>query len=119
MRERAYTGIWVAPRAADIACIRMEKGGGRVGGDKRECITFSELRCKDVINVCNGACLGRVCDIELERCECEYHLSAIILPGPARLWGIIRSEEELVISCRCITKIGDDVILVDLPPPRG
>jgi len=89
-----------------------------MGGEGRECITFSELKSKDVINVCNGACLGRVCDIELEECNCEYRLSAIILPGPARLFGLIRSDEELVISCQCINKIGDDVILVDLPPPR-
>lgn len=87
-----------------------------MGGEReRECITFSELKCKDVINVCNGACLGRVCDIELELCDCEWCLSAIILPGPARLFGIIRSEEELVISCRCIVKIGEDTILVEIP----
>jgi sporulation protein YlmC with PRC-barrel domain len=46
-------------------------------------------------------------------------MTAIILPGPCRFFGIIRSDDELVISCRCIVKIGDDVILVDLPPPKG
>ena len=88
-----------------------------VGHDKDRFVSFSDLKCKDVINVCDGARLGRICDIELEICDCnDARMTAIILPGPCRFFGIIRSDEELVISCRCITKIGDDVILVDLPP---
>ncbi len=83
---------------------------------KENCVTFTDLKCKDVINICDGARLGRICDIELEIFDCnDLRMTAIVLPGPARLFGIIRSDEELVISCRCITKVGDDVILVELP----
>lgn len=43
-------------------------------------------------------------------------ISAIIVPGPGKLWGLIRSDEELVIPFNRIKKIGDDVILVDIMP---
>ena len=87
-----------------------------MGHDKEDCVSFTDLKCKEVINICDGAKLGHICDIELEICDCnDLRLTAIVLPGPCRFFGIIRSEEELVISCRCITKIGEDVILVDLP----
>ncbi|MFR3363733.1 MAG: hypothetical protein ACLTV1_02940 [Christensenellales bacterium] len=36
------------------------------------------------------------------------------LPGPPRFFGILRSDEELVIPYDRISKIGDDVILVDV-----
>ncbi|MDR1620243.1 MAG: YlmC/YmxH family sporulation protein [Clostridiales bacterium] len=80
--------------------------------------TFTDLRRKDVINVCDGVKLGRVCDLELDVDACPAQLVAIIVPGPARLFGIIRSEEELVVPYPCIQKIGDDVILVDIPPKK-
>ncbi len=86
-----------------------------MGGEHEHCITFTELKCKDVINICDGARLGRVCDIEMDLCDCQGHVTAIIIPGPCKLFGILRSDEELVISYHCITKIGDDVILVDIP----
>lgn len=34
--------------------------------------------------------------------------------GPPRFFGILRSDEELVIPYDRISKIGDDVILVDV-----
>lgn len=83
------------------------------------CTTFSELRCKEVINVCDGARLGRICDIELEICECDARLTAIIVPGPCKFFGLLRSDDELMISHQCIIKFGDDVILVDLPAPKS
>ncbi len=87
-----------------------------MGHDKEIITSFTDLKCKDVINICDGARLGRICDIELEICDCnDVRMVAIVLPGPCKFFGIIRSEEELVISCRCIKKIGDDVILVELP----
>lgn len=78
------------------------------------CTTFCELRRKEVINICDGARLGCICDFELD--ECTGVITAIIVPGPARLWGLLRSDEELVIPFCNITKIGGDVILVDISP---
>ena len=73
-----------------------------------------DLKCKEVINICDGARLGCICDLELD--PCSGCISAIIVPGPARLWGILRSDEELVIPYCKINKIGDDVILVEIIP---
>ncbi len=78
------------------------------------CTTFCELRRKEVINICDGARLGTICDLELD--DCDGRICSIIVPGPSKLWGIVRSNEELVIPYCHIKKIGDDVILVEISP---
>ena len=75
-------------------------------------INFCDLKRKEVINLCDGARLGCMCDLEMDTCSGAVY--AIIVPGPPRLWGLLRSDEELVIPYNKITKIGDDVILVDI-----
>lgn len=74
--------------------------------------TFHELREKEVINLCDGACLGRICDLELD--DCTGQICSIVVPGPPKMLGLIRSAEELVIPFCSIQKIGDDVIIVDI-----
>jgi YlmC/YmxH family sporulation protein len=74
--------------------------------------TYSELRRKEIINVCDGARLGCACDLELD--DCTGVISAIVVPGPARFLGLFRGPEELVIPYCKIQKIGDDVILVQV-----
>ncbi len=76
------------------------------------CTTFSDLRRKEIINICDGARLGLISDLEIE--ECDGKITAIIAPGPCKLFGILRSSEELVIPYCNIKKIGDDVILVEI-----
>ncbi|MDL2257625.1 YlmC/YmxH family sporulation protein [Eubacteriales bacterium OttesenSCG-928-K08] len=78
--------------------------------------TFSQMRHKDVVNVADGTRMGRICDIELDVDDCDGRLTAIIVPGPTKLFGLIRSDEELVIPYSCIRKIGEDVILVEVRP---
>lgn len=74
--------------------------------------TFSELKRKEVINICDGARLGSVCDLELD--EVSGAICSIIVPGPARFLGLIKSSDELVIPYCKIQKIGGDVILVQV-----
>jgi YlmC/YmxH family sporulation protein len=83
---------------------------------KLEKTTFDDMRKKDVINVADGVCMGRICDMEIDVNDCEGRLTAIIVPGPAKLFGILRSDEELVIPYKCLRKIGEDVILVEVLP---
>ena len=45
--------------------------------------TFSELRCREVINLCDGARLGCICDLEMDACTGAVY--AIIVPGPPRV----------------------------------
>lgn len=73
---------------------------------------FSDLRCKEVINVSDGARLGYVYDLELET-ESGRVLS-IIVPGRCRLFGLLSSGGDLVIPWPCIRRIGTDIILVDV-----
>ena len=76
------------------------------------CTTYSELKRKEMINVCDGARLGHICDLELD--DATGVISSIVGPGPPRFMGLIRSPEELVIPYCKIQKIGDDVILVQV-----
>ncbi len=84
---------------------------------------FTELRCKEVINICDGCRLGYVGDLDLRIPEGE--VTAIIVPGPLRLFGLLGRGEEYYIPWHAIRRIGDDVILIEhkLPhredaPPR-
>lgn len=82
-------------------------------------MTLSELRMKDVINTRDGRSLGKVMDIEF--CLCDGRVTAIVVPGAARVFSaarfghMLRGEREgVVIPWEMICKIGDDVILVDV-----
>lgn len=73
---------------------------------------FKDLRCKEVINVCDGVRLGYVCDVLVELPL--GHLAAIIVPGPGRCWGLLGRECDYLIPWPSIRRIGDDIILVDV-----
>ena len=73
---------------------------------------LSELRCKEIINVCTGQRLGYVCDAEFEMPA--GILRALIVPGPCRFFGLFGREPDFLIPMECITKIGTDIILVNI-----
>ena len=74
--------------------------------------SFMEFRRKEVINLRDGSRLGCICDCEID--VCSGLIRSIVVPGPPRFFGLMRSDEELVIPFNKINKIGDDVILVDI-----
>ena len=77
-------------------------------------MTLSDLRQKDVINTRDGRSLGRVCDIEF--CPCDGRVTAIVVPGDFCLAALLRGEKTgVVIPWDRLCKIGDDVILADVP----
>jgi len=78
----------------------------------RERTTFCELKRRDVVNICDGCRLGCVCDLELDLIT--GNIIAIIVPGEGKLLGILKCHDDIVIPFCKITKIGEDVILVDL-----
>lgn len=71
-----------------------------------------DLKCKEVINVCDCQRLGPVCDVEMDFCCCK--ITHIIVIGPCKLWGILGRESEYIIDVCCIKQIGEDIILVDV-----
>ena len=78
---------------------------------------ISSLRCKEVVNVCDGARLGYVSDVELELPG--GRVTALIVPGPCRFFGLFGREPDFLVPLSCITKIGRDIILVDIPGQCG
>ena len=75
-------------------------------------LSYNELRKRDVINVADGRCLGRICDLKLLFPQGKF--LGITVPGrKGGLLGLLR-KSPLYIPERNIIKIGGDVILVNL-----
>lgn len=75
-------------------------------------VCFSELRCKEVINVSDGCRLGYVQDMGLDmESGCILNL---IVPAPGRFFGLFGCPGNYVIPWPCIRRIGCDLILVDV-----
>lgn len=75
---------------------------------------FSEFKCKEVINICDGSRLGYVSDMEFE--IPVGRITAIIVPGPCRFLGLFGRTGDYFIPWHCIKRVGDDIILVDVIP---
>ena len=77
-------------------------------------MTFSELKQKDVVNICDGKRLGRPFDLVLNEHAC---VEAIVVPDAGGIWGMFKGEKAgCAIAWDRIRRIGDDVILVELDP---
>ena len=74
-------------------------------------MAFCELRTKQVINVIDGKCLGRVCDIIFSRHSSK--VLGFVVPGDAAV-RFFRRREDMFIPFDKLCKIGIDVILVEL-----
>ena len=74
-------------------------------------LSFSELRCKDVINVCDGSRLGTITELEFD--SCNGQICALILSSGAGFFSFKR-EQKIVLPWNRIECIGDDAILVKL-----
>lgn len=70
----------------------------------------SDFRQKEVINIHDGKRLGFVYDIEIN--EQTGRLEAVMVPN-SKILGIFNKEKDYVIPWEKISKIGDDIILVD------
>ncbi len=74
---------------------------------------IADLRCKEVINVCNGHRLGFVDDVLLN--VMDGKIVALVVPGPCRFLGLFGREDDYVIGWERIKRIGDDIVLVEIP----
>ncbi|MGI5825661.1 MAG: YlmC/YmxH family sporulation protein [Bacillota bacterium] len=72
---------------------------------------ISDLRNKDIVNLADGRKLGPVRDIEVDM---ELgRVTAIVMPGGSKFFGIFVKNEEVIIPWNKIKKIGVDVVLVE------
>ena len=80
-------------------------------------MSFSDLKRKDVINICDGRKLGRPIDLILNENAC---VEALVVPGGnGGLLGLFRPDREgFAIPWQRVRRIGDDVILVEADEER-
>ncbi len=74
--------------------------------------SFSELKQKETINICDGKRLGKVCDIAFTYPEGKV-LGITVPGGRGFRWG----KDVIFIELKHIVKIGEDVVLVELKNP--
>ena len=75
-------------------------------------IRIYELRQKEIINIKDGTRFGFVADLEID--EETGEIEKIIVPGPARVFGMFGRDTEYCIPWDKIKQVGDDIILVDV-----
>ncbi|MBR5310373.1 MAG: YlmC/YmxH family sporulation protein [Oscillospiraceae bacterium] len=73
-------------------------------------ITIEEMRRKEVINMPDGSCFGFADDVVID--TETRKVSAIIIRGKPRFFGIFGREEDVKIGWEEIETIGKDTILV-------
>lgn len=77
--------------------------------------SFLELKQKEVVNLCDGKRLGKVCDVVFT--YPEGNVQGIVVPGGRGFrWG----KADLFIDLKSVKKIGIDVVLVEIKsaPPK-
>lgn len=72
---------------------------------------FSELKCKEVINIRDCKRLGKVCDFEFD--HCTGCINKLIVPA-CGCFCFFKNEPDIVICYNQIKQIGPDIILVDI-----
>lgn len=71
--------------------------------------SFQDLKQKMVVNVCDGKQLGKVSDVVFT--YPEGRVLGIVAPGGRGFrWG----KSDVYIDLKCVSKIGVDVVLVEL-----
>lgn len=78
-----------------------------------ERLSTCELREKEVVNVCDGARLG--CPSDFEFNSCDGRISALIVPRGGGFLGFGREDDIFIPWCK-IERIGEDTIIVRIPP---
>lgn len=73
---------------------------------------ITDLHEKEVINIQDGRRLGYVGDAEIDLESGEVR--TLIVPGRCRFFGLFGREEDYILPWDCISRIGDDIILVEV-----
>lgn len=74
--------------------------------------SFLDIRCKEVVNIVDGRCLGHITDIIFNMQTCA--IMGFVVPASTNFWNVFKSAAEIFIPLSQIRKIGDDTILVEL-----
>ncbi len=75
-------------------------------------MTFTELKQKDVVNICDGRRLGKPIDLVLGDTAC---VEALVVPAGSGFLSLLRQEKEgCLVPWERVLRIGSDVILVEV-----
>ena len=72
---------------------------------------LSDLRYREVVNISTGCRLGYVSDVIFSLPE--GRIAALVVPGPAKLFGLMGREEDYILPWEAVTQMGSDIILID------
>lgn len=79
---------------------------------------ISDMHEKEVINICDGTRLGYVDDLEVDTCTAQ--ITALVISGSNRLFGLLGRVPDIVIQWKDIEVIGEETVLVNFAcPPCG
>ena len=91
---------------------KIKKDYQKMGERKMKWERFSCLQEKEVINICDGRRLGCVCDLEMDAISGK--ICTLIIPECGSKWNFFGKERAFFVPWRCIRRIGDDIILVEV-----
>lgn len=72
--------------------------------------TLGELRCREVINLCDGARMGFVGDLQFDTVSGQ--ITALIIPENGGVLGLLGRCEDAIVPWSAVEKIGEDIIFV-------
>lgn len=72
---------------------------------------ITDMHNKEVINLCDGKRLGYVDDLEVDTCTAQ--VTALVINGRARLFGILGRDPDAIIQWKDIEVVGEETILVN------
>ena len=78
-------------------------------------VRITDMHDKEVINICDGTRLGFVDDLEVDTCTAQ--ITALVICGRSRLFGLLGRDPDIVIQWRDIEVVGDETILVNFTCP--
>lgn len=76
---------------------------------------ISDLKYKEVVNIPDGVRLGTVDDADIDTSTAS--LVSLVIYGRLKLFGLLGKEEDIIISWKDISIIGQDTILVNVSEP--
>lgn len=79
-------------------------------------MTFRELSKKEVVQLKEGACLGKIDDLVIDPQTAK--VEKLLMLGRPKLFGLLGRGETLVIDWDEIQKIGADALLVNTELPE-
>ena len=78
-------------------------------------VRITDMHDKEVINICDGTRLGFVDDLELDTCTTQ--ITALVICGRRRWFGLLGREPDRVIQWKDIEVVGEETILVNFSCP--